>query len=97
MCGLLLLFHSGIGIFGAFFLLLVIVADTIPPAATQVPLIGIYHLSNMALCIMGIFLSSAVVKACEMEGRKPVPHYLRWVSIIAHQWNIGFVIKVSKT
>ena len=73
---------TGIGIFSAFFLLLVIVADTIPPASTTVPLIGIYHLSNMALCITGIFLSSLVVKAYEMDGKTPVPDYLRLVGSV---------------
>ena len=83
---------TGIGIFSAFFLLLVIVADTIPPAATNVPLIGIYHLSNMALCILGMFLSSTVVKAYEMDGAKPVPDCLKWVRLTEESWyNKGLV------
>ena len=49
---------SAIGIFGAFFLLLLIVADVIPQALTSIPVFGRYLLANMVLVVLAMFLST---------------------------------------
>ncbi len=59
---------AGVGIFGAFFLLLLIVTETVPPSALSIPLIGVYHISNMILIVVAMFLSSIVAKLYEMDG-----------------------------
>ena len=59
---------AGVGIFGAFFLLLLIVTETVPPSALSIPLIGVYHISNMILIVVAMFLSSIVAKLYELDG-----------------------------
>ncbi len=71
---------SGIGIFGAFFVLLLIVSDTVPPSAQSIPLVGLYHIGNMALVVMAMFLSSLVAKLQDMDERKKLPYCLQKVT-----------------
>ena len=71
---------SGVGIFGAFFLLLLIVSETVPPSAQSIPLVGLYHIGNMALIVTAIFLSSVVTNLHDTRDAKEMPDWLQRVN-----------------
>ncbi len=75
-------YFSGIGIFAAFFLLLLIVSETVPPSAQTIPLVGLYHIGNMALIVTAVFLSSIVTKLHDTRDAKQMPHWLQRVCYI---------------
>ncbi len=74
------IYFVGIGIFAAFFLLLLIVSETIPPSAQSIPLVGLYHIGNMALVVLAMFISSLVAKLQDMDEKKKLPYSLQKVS-----------------
>ncbi len=75
------MYLSGIGIFAAFFLLLLIVSETVPPSAESIPLVGLYHIGNMALVVLAMFLSSLVAKLQDMDEKKKLPYCLQQVGV----------------
>ena len=78
----LLLFNlSAIGIFGAFFLLLLIVADVIPQALTTLPIFGRYLLANMVLVVLAMFFSTIATSLYGYPDNKPMSNTLERVSI----------------
>ena len=62
----------GTGIFGAFFLLLLIVADLIPQAMTVSPKCGIYISANMRLVVFSLLLNALVTSIHNTSQDKPI-------------------------
>ena len=73
---------SAIGIFGAFFLLLLIVSDVIPQALTSIPVFGVYLLINMTLVVLAMFFNALVSSLHQYPEQKEMPQWLKWVSDI---------------
>ena len=71
---------SAIGIFGAFFLLLLIVSDVIPQALTSIPVYGVYLLINMTLVVLAMFFNALVSSLHDRPEQKEIPQCLKWVS-----------------
>lgn len=51
----------GMSIFSAFFLLLLLLADLVPQATEEVPMIGIYYCLNMIMIALSAFLCTIVI------------------------------------
>ncbi|CAL8086635.1 unnamed protein product [Calicophoron daubneyi] len=72
----------GMNIFLAFFLLLLLLEDSIPNASSSFPLIGNYYCVNMALVTLSTFLCLIVVNLhFRGDRRVEVPHWLRKLAI----------------
>ena len=71
---------TAIGIFGAFFLLLLIVSEVIPQALTSIPVFGVYLLINMTLVVLAMFLNALVSSLYNCSEQKEMPQCLNWVS-----------------
>ena len=67
------------GIFGAFFLLLLIVADAIPQALVRIPIFGLYLFSNMALVVAAMFFSTFTTNLYTWPDSKPMATRMREV------------------
>ncbi|THD23317.1 Neuronal acetylcholine receptor subunit alpha-7 [Fasciola hepatica] len=68
----------GMNIFVAFFLLLLLLADSTPQASTSVPYIGYYYCLNMILITLSSFLSVIVINLYfRGDRRNRVPHCIR--------------------
>ncbi|XP_064636777.1 neuronal acetylcholine receptor subunit alpha-10-like isoform X2 [Lineus longissimus] len=68
----------GMNIFVAFFLLLLLLADVTPPAATEIPQIGAYYCLNMAMITLSTFLSVIVINLYfRGDKRNRVPAWLK--------------------
>lgn len=63
----------GMNIFVAFFVLLLLLAESTPPAASSIPLIGVYYCLNMTLITLSTFLSVIVVNLYFRGSRAEVP------------------------
>ena len=70
-----------VGIFEAFFILLLIVADTIPQALTSVPVFATYLIINMVMVVLAMFLGTFVTSLYGYPHNKPMPKFLLSVSI----------------
>ena len=73
---------SAIGIFGAFFLLLLIVADVIPQSLTSIPVFGRYLLANMILVVLAMFFSTIATSLYRYPDSAPMLKCLERVSIV---------------
>ena len=71
---------AGTGIFGAFFLLLLIVADLIPQAMTAIPKCGIYITCNMLLVVFSLLFNTLVTSIHNTIEDKPMWRCVRPVS-----------------
>ncbi|CAH8664994.1 unnamed protein product [Dicrocoelium dendriticum] len=68
----------GMNIFVAFFLLLLLLADSTPQASTSVPYIGYYYCLNMVLITLSSFLSVIVINLYfRGDRRNRVPWWIR--------------------
>ena len=80
---------SAIGIFGAFFLLLLIVADVIPQALTSIPICGIYIFANMVLLIISLVFNALLTSVHEFPHERPMPTCLKNVSKVSSvSWTV---------
>ena len=71
---------AGTGIFGAFFLLLLIVADLIPQAMTVIPKCGIYISCNLLLVVFSLLFNTLITSIHNTGDDKPMCKCLRPVS-----------------
>jgi len=69
-------------IFVAFFVLLLLLADSTPPAASSIPLIGAYFCLNMILITLSTFLSVIVINLYFRGDKKSkVPRWLKRIMV----------------
>ena len=61
---------------GAFFLMLLIVADAIPQALTSIPVFGIYLFTNMGVVLLTMVFSVIVAAINECSEEKAMPKCL---------------------
>ena len=72
----------GINIFVAFFLLMVLLKDSTPPTAKQIPIIGAYYCFNMVMTTISTFLCSILVDMhYRADKRNPPSRWLTFVSL----------------
>ncbi|VDP65343.1 unnamed protein product [Echinostoma caproni] len=72
----------GMNIFVAFFLLLLLLQDSIPSASSSFPLIGNYYCINMTLVTLSTFLCLIVVNLhFRGDSRTEIPQWLRKLAI----------------
>ncbi|XP_052825757.1 neuronal acetylcholine receptor subunit alpha-10 isoform X3 [Octopus bimaculoides] len=71
----------GMNIFVAFFVLLLLLAESTPPAASAIPLIGAYYCLNMILITLSTFLSVIVVNLYFHGSRSRVPPIVKKVMV----------------
>ncbi|OAF65326.1 Acetylcholine receptor subunit beta [Intoshia linei] len=72
----------GINVFLAFFVLLLLLADSIPPATEKIPLIGAYFALNMILITLSSFLSVIIINIYYRgDNDARVPYILRKIFI----------------
>lgn len=71
----------GMNIFVAFFVLLLLLAESTPPSASSIPLIGAYYCLNMILITLSAFLSVIVVNLYFHGAKREVPLVVRKVVI----------------
>lgn len=71
----------GMNIFVAFFVLLLLLAESTPPAASAIPLIGAYYCLNMILITLSTFLSVIVVNLYFHGSRSRVPPIIKKVMV----------------
>lgn len=67
----------GMNIFVAFFVLLLLLAESTPPAASAIPLIGAYYCLNMVLITLSTFLSVIVVNLYFHGSHSRVPPIIK--------------------
>nr|QQY02548.1 nicotinic acetylcholine receptor alpha subunit-4 [Cryptocotyle lingua] len=78
----------GMNIFVAFFLLLLLLADSTPQASTSVPYIGYYYCLNMVLITLSSFLSVIVINLYfRGDRRNRVPRWLIKICYILTRTN----------
>ena len=70
----------GTGIFGAFFLLLLIVVDLIPQATTAIPRCGIYISCNMLLVVFSLLFNTLITSIHNIGDDKPMWRCVKPVS-----------------
>ncbi|ESN93688.1 hypothetical protein HELRODRAFT_140970, partial [Helobdella robusta] len=72
----------GMSVFVAFFVLLLLLADSTPPAACSIPLIGAYFCANMILITLSTFLAVIIIQNHVRGDRKnKVPAWLKMIAI----------------
>ncbi|RUS74260.1 hypothetical protein EGW08_017979, partial [Elysia chlorotica] len=70
----------GMNIFVAFFVLLLLLAESTPPGASSIPLIGAYYCLNMILITLSTLLSVVIVNLYFHGPGTKVPRFFRRVS-----------------
>ncbi len=65
------------GTFAGFFLLMLIVSDHMPPAASSIPLIGAYLVFSMMMGGLAILCSVPVCFVYDLPEEKPVSRCLK--------------------
>ncbi|XP_045212736.2 neuronal acetylcholine receptor subunit beta-3-like isoform X4 [Mercenaria mercenaria] len=71
----------GMNIFVAFFVLLLLLAESTPPSASSIPLIGAYYCLNMILITLSAFLSVIVVNLYFHGAKREVPFVVKKIVI----------------
>lgn len=71
----------GMNIFVAFFVLLLLLAESTPPSASSIPLIGAYYCLNMILITLSAFLSVIVVNLYFHGAKREVPVVVKKIVI----------------
>ncbi|KAL4239886.1 hypothetical protein ACF0H5_000686 [Mactra antiquata] len=71
----------GMNIFVAFFVLLLLLAESTPPSASSIPLIGAYYCLNMVLITLSAFLSVIVVNLYFHGAKREVPFIVKKIVI----------------
>ncbi|KAI3385437.1 hypothetical protein SNEBB_010265 [Seison nebaliae] len=77
----------GMDIFVAFFLLLILLSDSTPPASSQIPMLGAYYCANMILIAASTFFCTIIVNIYlrgDKRGRAPIWVRKIFIHFLAH-------------